>query len=238
MLQPRQDRALARNALGQAAIHPFRARQLERRGALHDPVGSLREPDGPHAAFAQQALQPPRSDAVSRLLGPHRGDGIACHPHHRRRRGQIVGEAGDLGLREQLLQQGLQMRGFGRQGLEPAAAVGSIECETRFQQPVQPVPVLDRQPGRRSHGEVPPPRQRRKPQLKTAAPAQLSRASGAHSGLPTARCARAYPVRAALCCSDPVGDAKYLRPPALRSLDLPACAPHPACDKVTPSPHP
>ena len=81
MLQPGQDGALARDALGEAAVDPLGARQLQRCGALHDAVSARSDPHRTHAAFGQQPLEPPRTDAITRRLVPHAGHRCSGQRH-------------------------------------------------------------------------------------------------------------------------------------------------------------
>ena len=81
MLQPGEDGALARNALAEPSVDPLGARQLQRRGALHDAVGALRDPHRSHAAFGNESLSchgPMRSPAASRRM-PAMACGGQCH---------------------------------------------------------------------------------------------------------------------------------------------------------------
>ena len=73
VLQPRQDRALARDALAQALIDPLGTWQLQCRRALHHAVGTRGHPHCAHAAFGQQSRQLPWADPITGLLAPHRG---------------------------------------------------------------------------------------------------------------------------------------------------------------------
>ena len=86
MLQPRQDRALSGDTFGQAPIDPFRTRQLQRRSAFHQTVSTLREPHRAHAAFGQQPLELPRTDAIAALFVAHCGQRFGRKARDRGRR--------------------------------------------------------------------------------------------------------------------------------------------------------
>ena len=142
MLQPREDFALASDALRQILVDPFGARQLQRHGALHHAVGALRQPYRPHAAFGQLALQPPRADAVADLLSTHRADCRLCESHDWLER--LAGAVGRDG-RKQPRQRRPQVLRLRRQRGQPAAALRLFQVERVLQQSVETVPVVGSQ---------------------------------------------------------------------------------------------
>ena len=151
VLQARQDRALARDALAQALIHPLGAWQLQRRGALHHAVGTLGHPHRAHAAFGQQSRQLPWTDPITGLLAPHRGERLRGEVGHCGRRTGRIGKAGGIGLSEQIDEHRAQMLVFVSQSFQPRGALGTLELQTPLEQLVQAMPVGNGQRGMNGH---------------------------------------------------------------------------------------
>ena len=131
MLQPRQDLPFAGEAQAQVRIGEAGAQQFQRDAALVEPVVAARQPDLAHAAFAEHALEPVRTDAG---IGPRAG--------HRRdqRLGQEI--LGAVLQHQQFLEIGGELRILHAQCGKPLRARCVVELEHRIEQGGQPLPAF------------------------------------------------------------------------------------------------
>ncbi len=133
-----EDVTLPRHPGHEPGARPRPARQLQRHRAPDHPVGTLGEPDGAHAAFAELAQQPIRTDRCARPIRFARA--VDRAEVHGRDRVEKTDRLDRRLVGEERQQPRLQRVIFGPERGKPCCAVVRREIQRLVEQAIDPDP--------------------------------------------------------------------------------------------------